>query len=74
MKERNLLRTSFAPAVGLGDFKKLESEDGAAQPITAGTCHCFATAHTRETLCSIITKVLQLWTFNLKQEAFILMN
>ena len=39
MKERNLLRTSFAPAVGLGDFKKREPEDGAVQPITA-TARC----------------------------------
>jgi len=35
MKERNRLRTSCAPAVGRWNFKKLESEDGVVQPITA---------------------------------------
>ena len=42
MKERNRLRTSCAPAVGRGDFKKLESEDGAVQPITAAIWFRFA--------------------------------
>ncbi len=31
MKERNRLRMSCVPAVGRGDFKKLESEDGAVK-------------------------------------------
>jgi hypothetical protein len=35
LRQRNRLRTSCAPAVGRGDFKKLEPEDGAVQPITA---------------------------------------
>jgi len=39
MKERNRLRTSCASAVGRGDFKKREPEDGAVQPITA-TARC----------------------------------
>ena len=38
MKERNRLRTSCAPAVGRGNFKKLEFEKGAVQPITRGIC------------------------------------
>lgn len=32
------LRTSCAPAVGLGDFKKLKPENGAKQPITQIIC------------------------------------
>jgi hypothetical protein len=39
MKERNRLRTSCTPAVGRGDFKKREPEEGAVQPITA-TARC----------------------------------
>ena len=36
------LRTSCAPAVGRGDFKKLETEEGAVQPITAAIWFRFA--------------------------------
>jgi len=39
MKERNHLRTSCASAVGRGNFKKPEIEEGAVQPITA-TARC----------------------------------
>ncbi|HOG69167.1 MAG TPA: hypothetical protein PK366_07305 [Fibrobacteraceae bacterium] len=39
MKERNRLRTSCASAMRRGDFKKLEPEEGAVQPITA-TARC----------------------------------
>jgi len=35
LNQINRLRTSCAPAVGHGDFKKLKTEDGAVQPITA---------------------------------------
>lgn len=34
-ERNNRLRTSCAPAVGRGNFKKLEFEDGAVQSITA---------------------------------------
>ena len=39
---KNRLRTSCAPAVGRGDFKKLKPEDGAVQPITAAIWFRFA--------------------------------
>ena len=39
---KNHLRTSCAPAVGRGDFKKLKTEDGAVQPITAAIWFRFA--------------------------------
>ena len=39
---RNRLRTSCASAVGRGDFKKLEPEEGAVQPITAAIWFRFA--------------------------------
>ncbi len=42
LNQRNHLRTSCAPAVGRGDFKKLEPEDGAVQPITAAIWFRFA--------------------------------
>lgn len=59
---RNRLRTSCASAVGRGDFKKMKTEDGAVQPITASTRLRFAppkllpsvaTSGTRGTLCNI---------------------
>jgi hypothetical protein len=34
LRQRNRLRMSCAPAVGRGDFKKRNLEDGAVQPIT----------------------------------------
>ena len=39
---KNRLRTSCAPAVGRGNFKKLKPEDGAVQPITAAIWFRFA--------------------------------
>ena len=39
---KNRLRTSCAPAVGRGDFKKLETDEGAVQPITAAIWFRFA--------------------------------
>jgi hypothetical protein len=42
LNQRNRLRTSCAPVVGRGDFKKLKTEDGAVQPITTATWFRFA--------------------------------
>ena len=39
---KNRLRTSCAPAVVRGDFKKLKTEEGAVQPITAAIWFRFA--------------------------------
>jgi len=39
---RNRLRMSCAAAVGRGDFKKLETKEGAVQPITAAIWFRFA--------------------------------
>ena len=41
-EKKNRLRTSCAPAVGRGDFKKLKTEEGAVQPITAAIWFRFA--------------------------------
>ena len=51
IRERNRLRTSCAPAVGRGDFKKRNLEDGAVQPITAGircALRAWPSAHSAE--------------------------
>jgi len=42
IRKRNRLRTSCAPVVGRGAFKKLEAEDGAVQYITAAIWFRFA--------------------------------
>jgi hypothetical protein len=42
IRERNRLRMSCATAVGRGDFKKLKTEEGVVQPITAAIWFRFA--------------------------------
>ena len=54
-EKTNRLRTSCAPAVGRGDFKKPETEEGAVQPITAAIQNACrrrntGTSHSHKTL------------------------
>ena len=62
VEKKNRLRTSCAPAVGRGDFKKPETEDGTVQPITAAIQNACrrrntGTSHSRGTLVAMFALV-----------------